>query len=89
MKLKLTIHEITLAYDAVDNTPELQLIAQPILEILDVEEYKDGYELEFENAEFENIRIAVNQYSNIALNHEVKSDLKVLAAKLNIIRQTL
>ena len=89
MKLKLNIHEVVLAYDAVTNTPQLQPVADPILTMLDVEDYKDEYELEFSNAEFENIRIAVSQHSSTSPNERTQIELLALLERLNEIRPTL
>jgi len=89
MILTLNINEIDIAYRAVQNAPHTATIAPDILTVLDVEEYKPSYDLEFENAEFENIRLAVSHFEKTQLDINIKKQAQLLLDKLNEIRTTL
>jgi len=89
MILTLNLDDIDIAYQAVQAAPHLATIAPPILDILDVVEHKLSYDLEFENAEFENIRLAVSQFEKNQIDLVVKAQAQLLVEKLNEIRKTL
>jgi hypothetical protein len=59
--LSLTLEQVQVAYEAISRCEEMTLIATPILQLLDVEEFKESYDITFLATEFENLRIAVNQ----------------------------
>jgi hypothetical protein len=59
--LSLTLEQVQVAYEAINRCEEMTLIATPILQLLDVEEFKESYDITFLATEFENLRIAVNQ----------------------------
>lgn len=85
----LSIDDIQLAYDAVDNTPELELTKHTILTKLDVETFQDIYDIEFNNAEFEQTRIAIRERITSELKIDTKLELEVLHSKFLEIRGTL
>lgn len=88
-KLTLTIEEIQIAYDAIDNTPQFELTKSPILAKLDVESLQETYDIDFENAEFEHMRIAVGREMLSEGNDDIVFDMINLYNKLMAHRQTL
>lgn len=85
----LTIEEIQIAYDAIDATPQLELTKHPLLDKLDVESLQESYMIEFDNAEFEHMRIAIGNSMTSELNIDLKNEMIHLYNKLMDHRQTL